>query len=271
MKISFSDRVWAPDELQISNMRAANRHFYTDYYKRRRYLGLRYDYIYRKRLLKNFLMKMGIVASRKKVLDVGFGHGDLLFMFDLTCELHGIEMSLSAVELARQQAQLRGYANYRFIEHDLHYLVPYPDESFDMVICSHVLEHLENDEPLLSDLYRVLKTEGYLFLFIPIHEKLVYTKGAKHIQKYTVESLRQMVKGCKFSMVYTLEHQFFDRPFKVFGRFARRYPFVEMIRSVAQYTMCFILVHTCVRTVEHLLKIFGCKATSLFLVLKKSH
>ncbi|MBI4655551.1 MAG: class I SAM-dependent methyltransferase, partial [Elusimicrobia bacterium] len=44
---------------------------------------------------------------------------------------------------------------------------PVPDESFDLVICNQVLEHLKNIFQPLGELDRVVKTGGYLLLGIP--------------------------------------------------------------------------------------------------------
>jgi SAM-dependent methyltransferase len=44
----------------------------------------------------------------------------------------------------------------------------YQDETFDIFICSHVLEHVDNDKKALSEIYRVLKHNGYAILLVPI-------------------------------------------------------------------------------------------------------
>jgi SAM-dependent methyltransferase len=44
-----------------------------------------------------------------------------------------------------------------------------PDDSLDRVICSHVLEHVD-DKKALSELRRVIRQDGYLILMIPIVE-----------------------------------------------------------------------------------------------------
>ena len=44
----------------------------------------------------------------------------------------------------------------------------YKDGQFDFVICSHVLEHVENDRKALSELYRILKPSGWGILMVPI-------------------------------------------------------------------------------------------------------
>jgi predicted SAM-dependent methyltransferase len=44
----------------------------------------------------------------------------------------------------------------------------YRDNSFDMILCSHVLEHIENDGKAISELYRVLKPFGFGIIMVPI-------------------------------------------------------------------------------------------------------
>jgi SAM-dependent methyltransferase len=39
--------------------------------------------------------------------------------------------------------------------------ITYPDDSFEVVICSHVLEHVADDGKAMSELYRVLKPDGW--------------------------------------------------------------------------------------------------------------
>ncbi len=44
----------------------------------------------------------------------------------------------------------------------------YEDEQFDMVICNHVLEHVEDDNKAISEIRRVLKKGGFAILQVPI-------------------------------------------------------------------------------------------------------
>ncbi|KFE48873.1 class I SAM-dependent methyltransferase [Pseudomonas congelans] len=44
----------------------------------------------------------------------------------------------------------------------------YTDESFDLIICSHVLEHVRDDAKAMSELYRVLAKGGSAILMVPI-------------------------------------------------------------------------------------------------------
>jgi len=55
-----------------------------------------------------------------------------------------------------------------------------PDDSFDMVICNHVLEHVSSYGKALSELHRVLKPGGKLIISFPIDPSLdtVFEKDA---------------------------------------------------------------------------------------------
>jgi SAM-dependent methyltransferase len=50
--------------------------------------------------------------------------------------------------------------------------IPYPDESFDLVIANHVLEHVSDDLLALQELRRVLKVNGHAILQTPFSSKV---------------------------------------------------------------------------------------------------
>jgi predicted SAM-dependent methyltransferase len=46
--------------------------------------------------------------------------------------------------------------------------VDYAEETFDVIYCSHVLEHVSNDRRAICELHRVLKSDGWAVLLVPI-------------------------------------------------------------------------------------------------------
>ncbi len=46
--------------------------------------------------------------------------------------------------------------------------LPFEDNSFDVVFCNHVLEHIEDDHQAMRELYRVLRTGGWGILQVPL-------------------------------------------------------------------------------------------------------
>ena len=45
--------------------------------------------------------------------------------------------------------------------------LPFEDNSFDVIFCNHVLEHIEDDKKAMQELFRVLKKGGMAILQIP--------------------------------------------------------------------------------------------------------
>lgn len=46
--------------------------------------------------------------------------------------------------------------------------IEYPDQSFDVIYCSHVLEHVQDDKKAMREFHRVLKNKGWAILLVPV-------------------------------------------------------------------------------------------------------
>jgi len=58
-------------------------------------------------------------------------------------------------------------------EADKHYditAIDVDDETFDLIVCYHVLEHIEDDMKAMSELHRILKPSGKLLIQTPFHD-----------------------------------------------------------------------------------------------------
>lgn len=51
--------------------------------------------------------------------------------------------------------------------------LPFEDESFDVVFCNHVLEHIQDDQRAMSELYRVMKKGGWGIFQVPLKSSLL--------------------------------------------------------------------------------------------------
>lgn len=48
--------------------------------------------------------------------------------------------------------------------------MPYPDRTFDVIVCSHILEHVPDDRAAMRELARVLKWGGTALIMVPFHD-----------------------------------------------------------------------------------------------------
>ncbi|MEZ5022789.1 MAG: class I SAM-dependent methyltransferase [Chitinophagales bacterium] len=65
--------------------------------------------------------------------------------------------------------------------------IQFEDNSFDRIICSHVLEHIETDEKAISELYRILKPGGIALIAVPTYgevteEDLSFTPAQRKLE-----------------------------------------------------------------------------------------
>ena len=103
--------------------------------------------------------------------------------------------------------------------------IPYPDETFDYVICSHVLEYVPDEFKAMQEIRRVLKPDGIALIFSLIDWNCPHTCG--------IEKIEAELKRLKLSSDYYSERlygsDFADRLRK--GGFQ-----VEVIDYLAKFT-----------------------------------
>ena len=101
-----------------------------------------------------------ISKAKGKVLDVGCGNGYLLLpLKDKGCEVYGVEINYKSVNVCNEL----GLKVFCGTLEDANF----PDEFFDIVILSQVLEHLSSPKVSLRKTFRILKPSGKVFIYCP--------------------------------------------------------------------------------------------------------
>jgi ubiquinone/menaquinone biosynthesis C-methylase UbiE len=102
-----------------------------------------------------------------RVLDVGCGHGFYSLAFARGgAHLLGCDLSRPALHDAHQTAQGMGLAaRAAYLVADGSKL-PVPDETFDLIVCNCVLEHVVDDHGALAGMHRALRPGGLLYLTV---------------------------------------------------------------------------------------------------------
>jgi 2-polyprenyl-6-hydroxyphenyl methylase/3-demethylubiquinone-9 3-methyltransferase len=116
------------------------------------------------------IQRFGLNPAGLKVLDVGCGGGLLAEEFSkLGCEVTGVDQSLPTLATANAHAQSHNL-QIRYV-HGSADSLPFDAESFDVVCCCDVLEHVDSIDAVIADISRVLKRGG-LFFFDTINRTL---------------------------------------------------------------------------------------------------
>src|SRR5438874_1451288 len=83
------------------------------------------------------------------VLDLGCGTGrHALWLAECGARVTAVDFSAGMLAAAKAKP---GADRVRFVEHDLHTLLPFPDGSFDFVVSGLVLEHLRALGPFFAE------------------------------------------------------------------------------------------------------------------------
>lgn len=80
--------------------------------------------------------------------------------------------------------------------------IQYPEHTFDVIYCSHVLEHVLDDIKAMSEFYRVLKPDGWAILLVPIFGKKTYEDALIVEPKERLKAFGQFDHVRKYGLDY---------------------------------------------------------------------
>jgi SAM-dependent methyltransferase len=106
-------------------------------------------------------------VERGRLLDIGCGNGTELYKLKkMGWETYGVEVNQAASERARSEG-LSVFTGDLFEAN-------FPDDSFDVVRMSFVLEHLTNPRQTLAEIKRILRPQGRIYISIHHSRSLNY-------------------------------------------------------------------------------------------------
>lgn len=124
-----------------------------------------------------------------RVLDYGCGWGTLLLgLRDRRYELYGYDLVDSAVANLARTMRALGVPFARAEVSAAGAILP---GAFDVIVISHVLEHVDDDRALLRSLVAALDPGGVLLANVPINEVV---SDPKHARAYDPRSLRALLE-----------------------------------------------------------------------------
>ncbi len=167
--------------------------------------------------------------ERGRALDIGTGPGQIVIKLAKRLaewKFVGVDRSLGMIaqaqaNLASASGELAGRVEFQVADGNR---LPFPDSSFDLVMCNSVLHHLAEPEKLLSEMSRLVNSGGAILLrdlrrpgrfTYPLHVRwhgrhysgVMYQLYCDSVRSaYTVPELKRMLDSAALPRTRVFEH-----------------------------------------------------------------
>ena len=137
------------------------------------------------------------IPENSFILEIGSGSGfGTKVLFQHTQKIIGLDVDKNIIEYASRKY---GSENCVFKRYS-GLKIPYSDSTFDAVVSFQVIEHIQNDIGIISEIYRVLKDNGIFILTTPNRIFRGLRSDQKplnkfHVREYSVEELDALLKN----------------------------------------------------------------------------
>ena len=141
----------------------------------------------RRRLVHALIRRYGPPSPR--ILDVGCGTGGTLDALADLGEVTGLDLSDSALGFCRRRGHTR-------LVRSRAEAVGMAGDSFDVAVCCDVIEHLDNDQEGLAEVFRLVKPGGIAVITVPAYKWLwsAHDEALSHKRRYEKRELAAALK-----------------------------------------------------------------------------
>lgn len=150
------------------------------------------------RIIQYFLGNCLKGKNNLNILDAGCGTGRLFGILSPYGEIYGVEPHQGAGQLCREKG-------YKKVLNDSVEKIDFPDNTFDVIVCVDVLEHVKQDQKALKECHRLLKKSGFFLITVPAGQ-MFFSKNEKqygHYRRYdkTPFQAKMCCAGFRISMI----------------------------------------------------------------------
>jgi len=169
---------------------------YSDKTEKWRYLGA-------KQKAKN-IMELCTSIQFSNMIEVGAGDGNILAVLNehnFCPDMSAVEISESAIEQMKKK-QIKNLKNISTFDG---YKLPFNDKSFDLAICSHVIEHVEHPRILMAEIKRISKYQVFevpIDFSFQVDKKFAHFNAYGHINVYTPALFNFLLLSSGFSILH---------------------------------------------------------------------
>jgi SAM-dependent methyltransferase len=165
------------------------------------------------------------------------------YLANLGYKIVGVDISESAIESCRKSASELGLED-KLEFRKLDFPEEKPREKFDFVICSEVLEHLQNDGKATRAIFGLLNPRGIVIFSVPSKNAPLYKIGttgafdkkAGHLRRYSLKELKNLTLRAGFLIQETIKKEGVLRNFlflnPIAGKFVRILNKIEFLSEL---------------------------------------
>ncbi len=150
----------------------------------------------------NNVVRLCAGLPQRRVIEIGAGDGAILQRLSelrFGEGLYALDISASAIEALKRKTIPRLMEYQQFDG----YHIPYGDNTFDLAILSHVVEHVEHERQFLYEAARVAR---YVFVEVPLEDTsrrardFVFERVG-HINFYSPRTIRWLLQTCNLRII----------------------------------------------------------------------
>jgi SAM-dependent methyltransferase len=154
------------------------------------------------------LRRTHVYTKNAAVFDYGFGAGTFFRYCPKSARLAGVEQDPVVCQEVTDMLARRGFRNVELQPIEIEHWKEHPllQKSYDIFLCSHVLEHLPEPVDFLKTVRRCVKLDGVFVGLLPINER---AENPHHVQKVD----RAVVEGWAADAGYEVAYYEENDPF----------------------------------------------------------
>ncbi len=163
----------------------------------------------KRELMTGFAREYRPPGTAARVAEVGPGVGrTLVELKKIYGAAYGFELSAAAIGFCRERG-LDG-----LVMADAEKGLPATDGAFDIVVCSDVIEHLEDDKAVLREIARTLAPDGVIIFNVPAYPFLFsyWDELHGHKRRYTKKEMAARLNEAGFDVLKLTYTNFFILP-----------------------------------------------------------
>ncbi len=168
----------------------------------------------KRQLIINFITSL--VPQGSTILEIGSGGGLL------SAELQKIGFKIISTDVEPSSARYtREMGISRVFISDCGEGIPLQDASVDLIFMTDVLEHIEDDNRVLSECFRVLKSGGYILITVPAYQCLYssWDRWNHHYRRYNKKAICSLAQRNNLSIIKITFWNIPGVPFAILRKF----------------------------------------------------